>query len=1789
MPDKLSIKLSVDFDFKSANTNLKKVLDKLQNANKLDIIVDQKVFNKTLKEIENLKAKLNKNGISLINSTKETKKVQDLGKQIGTIREKLQRQFRESVALIDAKQQNRALEETFKQQQKNIEQRKKLEQEYEQWWLKNLKNRELKEKQIQQNIQSAIASTIKRRIEEEKKWNEAQEKAISKYKEAEIQRIQKLGKNIGIFSRINFDDDEAIKRQIQQVYGLNSSIVSYQRTLDSAGNSIVKFKVATEQANNQVKINTGIVDKNTQAIYQQGEVLKVNANRLVGFAQNMLHSIKAMASWGLAASVLYGNLRRLREGISFIKDLNKETIQIQMVTKMSADQVNELVRSYSKLANQLGTTTDAVTKSVTGFFRQGLSIKEVEDRLTTTIKLANALGINVDIAAEKVTAGVNSLGVDSERLADVVTRIGAVAGTSGEEILTIIQRAGATAKATNITLEQLSSIAGVISESTRLSAETIGAALNTILSKFQQVDSLTGEINEDYGKIINALESIGIRTTNIETGQLRNIVDILSDLGQKWDSLDQKTQAYITGTIGVRQFNRFASLLGNISRQQELLNEAMNSGGELSKQYAIYLDSVEASANRAKNAFQQMWINALNSDAIKYFYTFSETTAKVIDSIGLLNTIIGTLTATILIANNTTRSWIMNLSTGVVKAGSLSGAINILTGSITNLKLATFATASALTLGLSAAITLVITGITKWIGKIQEVKRKQKELVQTSLATAKQLKDEVDQLKKLKEEYNNVVKSGGNLEEVQKKLAKSFPELADKVNNEGEVLATNIEKIDSLISKKQELLETNAILAKQKAEKELPELEKELQKLEEEYKKLDQTSNVRIRYIEGVKYEEDITDELLVKKQANIEAQQKIVDKIIENNEAINFANALLSQNTQNLNDNTEAINNNLNALNIHLKSFEELQKSFDETTSKLQFYYKALKELNSEEGLSADVKEEIIQNYPQLMAYLSDETSLRKQLNKLIADESKIQEDTYYKMLLQNEEFYNAKIKGNEEFIKKLGEFYNIDLNNYKNLAQLKKAIDTQLISNLSSKWVKYFNALVAGNRVIENGLVHAAMRGDKNANEILIAFNQFKNLEDRFKKLTLDIGGIDFKGINIEKDKKKDKEKYFTELSDTYLEITERIESLNNEIEKNKILLQDENLKNQDKIRILNEQQQKYKQLQSALKALNSERVKERSKIKEQIKNLVEFNDAGEVVKYNQSEYKDEQADLIKQYQELGDEINQTKLEIISLDNEMNNNIKTMKDLAYDLAKELIENEKKLAKTRLDNHEKELKRIKTEAEERIKDYEEEIKKLEEKADLQKEINERKKREYELDKQRQLIENIKKEKNVRIFKDGQWQWVADPRKLREETEKYEEMKKDFQEWEKENDRRHQIELLEQKIQEERKKVRQQEILFDKEKEIFEEHYNDIESLVEQKMAKLRQVYGDEWAKIIEVLDAEKLAAQITGKYININEITSETRNNIIKSLIELKDRFAELGYEQGKNYIDNLLEMIRDGKGEITAEMFDLISNLDKVMKVIDLKMQYAVADNDKERQRIHEQANAIRATLPSDVADLIDADVSLNDALENIQEILVGNLVNIGTSSLQPSEAQQLSTGGEYISGGFYNTGSSPNRTRDDDSSRKTGEDGTPGTDRNPYGSNSSYSEKERQENGYSKDEWDEIERISIERDVDLGVAKDMHETNKKYGTQYHTGGFVGGKAFNPKHEEIAKLLKGELVLTPNHLDNFIKNISLSIPKINNKLNSSNIINYNFDNMTVKTNDARGFIKNLKTLTAM
>jgi TP901 family phage tail tape measure protein len=197
-------------------------------------------------------------------------------------------------------------------------------------------------------------------------------------------------------------------------------------------------------------------------------------------------------------------------------------------------------------------------------------------------------------------------------------------------------------------------------------------------------------------------------------------------------------------------------------------------------------------------------------------------------------------------------------------------------------------------------------------------------------------------------------------------------------------------------------------------------------------------------------------------------------------------------------------------------------------------------------------------------------------------------------------------------------------------------------------------------------------------------------------------------------------------------------------------------------------------------------------------------------------------ETEELIKETLSLNDANRQAGVQYIRLNKDIlstTDSIKQIKEEQKKYAEDLIESYQEYLLYTIDKQIEKYEELKKSAQEsaqkRIDDINEEIEKLEKENDELKEQEEREKRLSELAKQRELVENIQKEKNVRIFQNGEWIWVADPNKLKEETDKLKEMEEDYSRWEAENRRQNEIQRLKDQIKSIQDELKEEEKRYD--------------------------------------------------------------------------------------------------------------------------------------------------------------------------------------------------------------------------------------------------------------------------------------------------------------------------------------------------------------------------------------
>lgn len=138
-------------------------------------------------------------------------------------------------------------------------------------------------------------------------------------------------------------------------------------------------------------------------------------------------------------------------------------------------------------------------------------------------------------------------------------------------------------------MEETIGMMTAITEQTR-NASKASRGLNQIFSRLSQVTSDTSSTGK---KLTQIYGDLGIQLYDLNTGQLRSSYDILSDLANKWDTLDTNTQNYIALTSsGSNQLNNFLALMNNFQHATEATNTALESQGSANQENAKYMESL---------------------------------------------------------------------------------------------------------------------------------------------------------------------------------------------------------------------------------------------------------------------------------------------------------------------------------------------------------------------------------------------------------------------------------------------------------------------------------------------------------------------------------------------------------------------------------------------------------------------------------------------------------------------------------------------------------------------------------------------------------------------------------------------------------------------------------------------------------------------------------------------------------------------------------------------------------------------------------------------------------------------------------------------------------------------------------------------------------------------------------------------------------------------------------------------------------------------------------------------
>lgn len=431
-------------------------------------------------------------------------------------------------------------------------------------------------------------------------------------------RFEDLKKNLESMKDIDWSSFGVDFSKIQSLEDFNRVLKSIK---DSSGKGAEEAIEAINRALQSALGSAGNMENEMEQVSDQFDRLAAQKRDIDSLRQSLLNF------FGIQNAIQLFK-RAVREAYESVTELDKAMTQTAVVTDFSVGDMWEQLPEYTKMANDLGTTTLGAYETATLFYQQGLKTNEVMEVSNETMKMARIAGMDYVDATNMMTAALRGFNMEinetsAQKVNDVYSELAKITASDTQEISTAMTKTASIAHNANMEFETTAAFLSQIIETTRESAETAGTAMKTIVARFTELKKNPNELVEvdgeqvDANKIETALRSVGVALRD-SNGEFRKLDDVFLDLAKRWDSLTVNQQRYVaTMAAGSRQQSRFIAMMSNYDRTIELVNAAYNSAGSSQEQFEKTTESLESKINRLHNAWQEFTMNLSNSAIIK--------------------------------------------------------------------------------------------------------------------------------------------------------------------------------------------------------------------------------------------------------------------------------------------------------------------------------------------------------------------------------------------------------------------------------------------------------------------------------------------------------------------------------------------------------------------------------------------------------------------------------------------------------------------------------------------------------------------------------------------------------------------------------------------------------------------------------------------------------------------------------------------------------------------------------------------------------------------------------------------------------------------------------------------------------------------------------------------------------------------------------------------------------------------------------------------------------------------
>lgn len=392
-----------------------------------------------------------------------------------------------------------------------------------------------------------------------------------------------------------------------------------------------------------------------------------NMQSLVDVLKN---SLSKVTQWASATTILFASLRKLKEAVSIVIDLDTAMIDLRKTTDETEATYKKFYEASNETAKSLGVTPSEVIAQTAEWSRLGYTMQEAAKMAeNSAIFTAISPELNMEEATDGLISIMKAFGYEADEVLDGViskiNKLGNELAINNRDIVEVMTRASSAMQAANNSFEETAALAVAAVEITR-NSEQAGNALRTMSMRIRSLDEDTEEYSEDVAVLTGKIADLTKVASNNNRGvslfevgdpeQYRSTFDILKDIADIWDELTDKNQAQLLEVLfGKQRAQVGAAILSNFQSAESAMEKMANSAGNAMQEMEKVYDSLEYKLNKLRETWVGVAQNLIDSDQFKlvvdFFTELSSWVEWTTDKLGLFGTALAGVGITAFIKN----------------------------------------------------------------------------------------------------------------------------------------------------------------------------------------------------------------------------------------------------------------------------------------------------------------------------------------------------------------------------------------------------------------------------------------------------------------------------------------------------------------------------------------------------------------------------------------------------------------------------------------------------------------------------------------------------------------------------------------------------------------------------------------------------------------------------------------------------------------------------------------------------------------------------------------------------------------------------------------------------------------------------------------------------------------------------------------------------------------------------------------------------------------------------------